>query len=207
MYDAAKLVVGLLMMLLLVTFFGFIPFSLLLFFRKLRVIGMFVLSVSAAYILASYIGCGFYDRATKDHDVLTYVLKLHPGILANEVAAVFPPPFHWKDEPANEQKENYWMVRRYSMNQAVRRMVFLEPQSGYRVVTIYFDNNDTLIGLDISASSGRKLRENDLRFPQELFQCCFDHLHWHQTQGELLSCPFRTSHLNTSDTERRNDKQ
>ena len=101
-------------------------------------------------------------------DVLTYTLQLKPGMTIAQVKALFPKEMHWKDDQADEIKQNCWMIRRYSSNSVSRRVVFLEPGHGWRATTVYFDSKGKLVGLHFDASSGSQLEDDDLRFPGEL---------------------------------------
>ena len=133
--------------------------------------------------------------ADPSKDVLTYTRRLKPGMTASEVQSLFPKNMRWIDEPADEVKENCWMNKRYSSNQVARRLVFSEPEAGWRVTYVYFDTNSTLIGLDMGASSSPVLTETELRFPGELIQCRCGSLHWHRTTEEARICQQGGGHV------------
>jgi hypothetical protein len=137
----------------------------------------------AAIALLCLAGC-----ANPAKDVLTYTRQLKPGMTATQVRELFPKEMHWIDEAADESRQNCWMDRRYSTNRVAHRLSFCEPDSGWRVTTVYFDTNSVLIGLEMGASSGPELAEDELRFPEELIQCRRGPLHWHKTESEARDC-------------------
>lgn len=143
----------------------------------------------ALIVILCLTGC-----ADPSKDVLTYTRRLKPGMTTVEVKSLFPSEMHWFDEPADELKQHCWMKRRYSLNPVARRLVFREPAM-YRVTDVYFDTNSTLIGLDMSASSGPVLADTELRFPGELIQCCRGTLHWHKTEEEAKICQEGGGHV------------
>jgi hypothetical protein len=93
---------------------------------------------------------------------LTYVLQLHPQMTVDDVVALLPGDMLWRNE-AVEHVPAY-MDRLWSEIEAVRVIAFRQPGVGYRIANVYFDADDTIVGVFFSASSGKQLAHDDLRF-------------------------------------------
>ena len=101
-------------------------------------------------------------------DILTYTLQLKPDMTLEQVKALFPRNMLWKEDQADESKQNCWMERRFSSNAAVYRIIFSQSDYDHRFTWVYFDSKGKLVGLNFEASSGSQLEDDDLRFPGEL---------------------------------------
>ena len=82
-----------------------------------------------------------------------------------DVEELFPSGMLVSDKSIDEARYSTLMDRRFSSASPVRVLLYINsaPYTA-EAVYLYFDKSDRLMGVDHSASSGRQLQENDLRF-------------------------------------------
>ena len=99
---------------------------------------------------------------------MEFVLQVRPGMTADQVKALFPSEMLWKKKQLDKEQFHCQMDRRWSPSAIEWVLEFSQPNTGYRVATVYFDAKNVIAGIDFSGSSGRQLRKTELRFPGEI---------------------------------------
>jgi hypothetical protein len=128
---------------------------------KLRRLALIALAVALGYSFAGLIGFFPCNKIENKYEVSTYLRQLNPGMSARDVAKLFPRQLNCHDEPDSENNSYpIRMNKRYSSNPVARKMVFFEPQAD-RQVTVYFDANDMMIGIELSGSSSPNYKKDE----------------------------------------------
>ena len=109
---------------------------------------------------------GFVGACSKPEPrVLDYLLQVKPGMTVTEVKALFPASMLTSDSAVDQAKHSTLMDRRFREVPPVRVLLYInhgtyDGDAAY----LYFDADDKLMGVDHSASSGRQLQDEDLKF-------------------------------------------
>jgi hypothetical protein len=107
-----------------------------------------------------------YDNYKYGPDIITYALNIKPGMTEDDVKSLFPENTHTDAKSVDQY--DMTLVRRFSNNREVNARTFSSHKNADIPITIYFDKNGIIVGIDYSSSgAGKRLMNNELRFPTE----------------------------------------